>query len=65
MSKPFPHPPEPVHIPGTKKGEEAALNSKEPGRGQGKQYRSARDSTGINPQDRQPINPAMPNIPPS
>jgi hypothetical protein len=38
---------------------------KEPGRGQGKQYRSSRDSTGINPQNRQPISPAMPNIPPA
>jgi hypothetical protein len=65
MSKSFPHPPEPVHIPGTAKGEESSLNGKEPGRGQGKQYRSARDSTGINPENRQPIHPAMPNIPPS
>ena len=66
MSKSFPHPPEPVHISGTSKGEELALNKgKEPGRGVGKQYRSSRDSTGINPQDRQPILPEMPGTPPA
>jgi hypothetical protein len=66
MATSFPHPPDPVHIPGTSKGEECALQKgREPGRGQGKQYRSARDSTGINPQNRQPIHPDMPNIPPS
>jgi len=57
-------PPEPVHVNGMKKGEELALESKEPGRG-GAQYRSARDSTSINPQSRKPIHPAMPNIPPA
>jgi hypothetical protein len=66
MSESPSHPPEPVHIAGTRKGEELSLEQgKEPGRGQGKQYRSARDSTGINPQNRQPIHPAMPSIPPA
>jgi hypothetical protein len=60
-------PPQPVHIPGTKKGEEMALEKKEPGRGHDnrRNYRSARDSTGINPESRQPIDPSMPNIPPA
>jgi hypothetical protein len=58
-------PPQPVHVAGTRKGEEAALHGKEPGRGDGKQYRSARDSTGINAKNRGPIVPAMPNIPPA
>jgi hypothetical protein len=60
-------PPQPVHIPGTSKGEEMALISKEPGRQQSnnRNYRSARDSTGINPSARRPIHPDMPCIPPA
>jgi hypothetical protein len=47
------------------KGEEYALqHGKEAGRG-GRQYRSARDSTGINADQRRPIHPAMPDIPPA
>jgi hypothetical protein len=57
--------PQPVHIAGTKKGEEAALHKKEPGRGGDPQYRSARDSTGINAKNRGPIAPSMPHIPPA
>lgn len=58
-------PPDPVHVGGMHKGEEHALKKgHEPGRG-GKQYRIARDSTGINPENRKPILPAMPNIPPA
>jgi len=57
-------PPEPVHVPGMHKGEELALEHREPGRG-GAQYRVARDSTGINPEHHKPIHPAMPNIPPA
>ncbi|MEY2439370.1 MAG: hypothetical protein QOI34_755 [Verrucomicrobiota bacterium] len=60
------HLPQPNHIPGTKKGEEQALTSREPGREEGrKNYQDARDSTGINAAQRQPIHPAMPNIPPA
>jgi hypothetical protein len=56
---------EPIHVPGTMKGEETVLHKgREAGRG-GRDYRSARDATSINPQDRQPIHPAMPNIPPA
>ncbi len=62
MSKP----PQPVHVTGNGKGEEMALSSREPGRDpERKQYRSARDSTGICAADRQPIHPDMPNIPPA
>jgi len=58
--------PQPSHIPGTNKGEEQALNSKEAGREEGrKNYQDARDATGINAAARQPIHPDMPNIPPA
>ena len=58
--------PQPVHVAGTPKGEEQALKSHEPGRDNDrKNYRSARDSTGINAEKRQPILPVMPNIPPA
>jgi hypothetical protein len=60
-------PPQPVHIPGTKKGEEMAMEKKEPGRKQDNapNYRSARDSTGINADKRGPLIPQMPSIPPA
>lgn len=59
-------PPEPHHIAGNLRGEELVLRKgREPGRGEQKQYRSSRDSTGINPLQEQPIDPAMPNIPPA
>ncbi len=60
------HQAEPNHVPGTNKGEEQALTSKEVGREAGrKNYQDARDSTGINADKRQPIHPSMPNIPPA
>lgn len=50
------HQAEPNHVPGTNKGEEQALTSKEVGRGADrKNYQDARDSTGINADKRQPI----------
>ena len=59
-------PPQPVHIPGTVKGEELALSSREAGRGAGgKHYATARDATGINPEAREPIHPDMPHLQPS
>jgi hypothetical protein len=59
-------PSQPVHVPGTIRGEELAIRrGKEPGRGNKPFYRSARDATGINAQDSQPIDPAVPNIPPT
>ncbi len=59
-------PPQPVHVPGTTRGEELLLHKgHEPGRRLGrKYYRSARDATSVNPEQRNPIDPAMPNIPP-
>lgn len=62
MSKP----PVPDHVAGTPKGEEQALSSREPGRDPDrKNYRTARDSTGINADKREPIVPGMANIPPA
>ncbi len=59
-------PPEPTHVPGIIRGEETVLKrGHEPGRGNRNQYRGARDSTGINASDREPIHPVMPNIPPA
>ncbi len=62
----FPNrPPQPTHVEGTKRGEEAGFR-KEPGRDlHAKNYRSARDSTGINASRREPINPKMANLPPA
>ena len=61
----FKKPVEPIHVRGMHKGEEQVLEKgREPGRG-GRRYRSARDSTGINPEQHQPIHPAMPYIPPA
>jgi hypothetical protein len=58
--------PVPDHVAGTPKGEEQALHTREPGRDPDrKNYRSARDSTGINADKREPIVPGMPNIPPA
>lgn len=58
--------PQPVHVPGNRRGEEEALEKHEPGRAEDrKNYRSARDSTGINPELHGPIHPNMPSIPPA
>jgi hypothetical protein len=58
--------PQPIHVPGTGRGEQMVLDKgKEAGRGQTPHSRSARDSTGINAKDREPIDPAMPHIPPA
>jgi hypothetical protein len=53
-----------AHVEGTKRGEEWAYQGgKEPGReGKG---RTSRDATGINADKRAPIDPRMPNLPPS
>jgi hypothetical protein len=59
-------PPQPVHVEGIHRGEEGVEDfGREPGRGGKKQYRDARDSTGINAKDRAPILPIMPEIPPN
>jgi hypothetical protein len=59
-------PPQPIHIPGTARGEEMVIHKgHEAGRGKGLSYRSARDSTGICAKDREPIVPGMGHIPPA
>ncbi len=49
------------------RGEELALTKKEAGRKATnmRNYRTARDSTGINAHSREPIDPSMPSIPPA
>jgi hypothetical protein len=51
----------PSHTPFTKRGE--GHGGKEAGRETG--TRTARDATGINPRDEDPIDPAMPYLPPA
>jgi hypothetical protein len=56
----------PSHTPGTPKGEERVLREgREPGRDDPRASRTARDSTSINPKDRDPIDPRMPHLPPA
>ncbi len=62
----FIKPPDPVHVPGVHKGEEYVIEKgREPGRGGNRQYRTARDSTSVNPDRQGPILPGMPSIPPA
>jgi len=61
-------PPKPVHVPGTRKGNEVVRKAgPEPGRHPGSQrdYRTARDSTSISPDGSRPIHPDMPEMPPA
>jgi hypothetical protein len=60
-------PPKPVHVTGTNKGEELVRQKgREPGREEGgRNYRTARDSTGLCADERRPIDPRMPEIPPA
>jgi hypothetical protein len=56
----------PAHTPGTPKGEELVRrHGREPGRQNKDPHRVARDSTSINAQDREPIDPRMPELPPA
>ena len=61
-------PPHPVHVNGTNKGEELVMHH---GREAGREvkgtrgYRSARDSTSVNPDAQRPIDPRMPEMPPA
>jgi hypothetical protein len=56
----------PSHTPGVPKGEERVIKEgREPGRGDRRAHRTARDSTSINAQDREPIDPRMPQLPPA
>ena len=54
----------PSHTPGTTRGEETVFKKgPEPGRETG--TRTARDSTGVNPDAHGPIDPRMPHMPPA
>lgn len=54
-----------AHTTGTSKGEEwVQKRGREPGRNDSHPDRTARDSTAINADDREPIDPRMPHIPP-
>ena len=59
--------PQPTHVAGMPKAEEfVTKHGREAGRAQSiPQYRGSRDSTGINADERKPIHPKMPSIPPS
>jgi hypothetical protein len=55
-----------AHTPGTPKGEERVRRQgREPGRENSRVARTARDSTGINADARQPVDPRMPQMPPA
>lgn len=61
-------PPQPNHVKGNPEGNTLAREKgKEPGRGEKgrKSYRTARDSTSIDPDARDPIHPDSPAIPPA
>jgi hypothetical protein len=54
------------HDWGTNKGEETvSKHGKEPGREDEENPRTARDSTSVNQDAEEPIDPAMPNMPPA
>jgi hypothetical protein len=56
----------PAHTPGAPRGEEMVHTlGREPGRSDPKVGRTARDSTSINADDREPIDPRMPHLPPA
>ena len=56
----------PSHTPGTPKGEERVRREgREPGRRNQRIGRTARDSTSISPEGREPIDPRMPHMPPA
>ncbi|MGH9487404.1 MAG: hypothetical protein ACRD04_07410 [Terriglobales bacterium] len=63
VGKPYVEPDTPFHTPGTNKGEEWALKTKEKGR-VGKQ-RHARSSTSINPFLHDAVDHRMPHLPPA
>lgn len=60
-------PPKPTHVTGTNKGEETVRQyGREPGRDEGGNgYRNARDATGLHADEREPIDPRMPEMPPA
>ena len=66
MATPLVKPDLPSHTPGVPKGEERVLQEgREPGRGGKKFWRTSRDSTGVGAEQRKPIDPRMPEMPPA
>jgi hypothetical protein len=56
----------PAHTSGAPRGEELVRDyGREEGRKNPKLGRTARDATGINAADREPIDPRMPHMPPA
>jgi len=56
----------PSHSMGVTRGEAWVRKGKrEPGRNDDRSARTARDATGINANDRGPIDPRMPHLPPA
>lgn len=53
----------PSHVPGVRQGNEPGSYARTPGLLEGGKV-TARRSTGINPQARNPIDPRSPNLPP-
>jgi hypothetical protein len=54
-----------AHIPGVQRAEEWTYNGKRKEAGREGEGRTSRDATGINADDRAPIDPRMPNLPPA
>lgn len=67
VGKPHVKPWAPSHVPGVKEGNAVGSLAREPGmESDGEITRgTARRSTGINPEHRDPIDPRMPNLSPS
>ena len=67
VGNPDTYPSKPSHTPGVREGNEPGGFEKEPGfYRDGKMVKAtARRSTGINPEARNPIDPDMPNLPPA
>jgi hypothetical protein len=66
MARNEPKPDLTAHTPGTPKGEERRQRQgPEPGREDPKVGRTARDAIGINARARKPIDPRLPEMPPS
>jgi hypothetical protein len=64
VGRPDVRPDYPSHIPGVRQGNEPGSYEKMPGHLPDGRSTAAR-STGINPQDRDPIDPRMPNLSPA
>ena len=73
VGKPDTKPDAPAHTPGVRQGNEPGGTDADPGlmetgeigAGRPSMRSTARRSTGINPEKRNPIDPNMPNLPPA